>query len=501
MRGPMKVYLPLICLLLCGPALAQADPARAILDRALAALGGEQKIRSFKSIYFTAKGFEDSEVNAQPFAAGKPAKSSHEEKLAVFLDGRRLAYELKTDRGDGTTRHRRFFFPDTRRLVLDFGTKSAFTSNVTYPSSDRDQDARRMPHAFLLEVLANAATLRDAVSIDISTGGGYDAFSVLLPGSRVSLTLYFDRRTNLLTKYEFTSEFPGIGAALFEYTFENWKPHPQLVHFPTRHEIRINGKVYRALDIEKAAVDSLEADAMLTIPAELEGLVTRPGTVKEVAEGVYFVYGVQGFQPMFIEFADFVMAIEAPAGAPVLEDTPVETIGNMNAATEEFIAKIKQTIPNKPIKYVVITHSHADHFGGLRAFVPDRPTVLTTPGNKALIQKFVPELQVEAILKGGTVRDAGMHVQLFDVGRNPHTEENLVAYLPKSKYLFQGDLFYFNNEATFPAVDRMTVMPFFAKWLKKKKLAPERIYGFHSTMFGTMAHIDKILKLSAGRKP
>ena len=54
------------------------------------------------------------------------------------------------------------------------------------------------------------------------------------------------------------------------------------------------------------------------------------------------------------------------------------------------------------------------------------------------------------------------------------------------------------NEATFYA-NRMTVMPFFAKWLKTNILVPERIYGFHSTMFGTMEHIKKILKLSADK--
>jgi hypothetical protein len=42
----------------------------------------------------------------------------------------------------------------------------------------------------------------------------------------------------------------------------------------------------------------------------------------------------------------------------------------------------------------------------------------------------------------------------------------------------------------------MTVMPFFAKWLKAKELSPARIYGFHSTLFGTMEHVDKIITLS-----
>ena len=71
----------------------------------------------------------------------------------------------------------------------------------------------------------------------------------------------------------------------------------------------------------EVSVDSSEADAMLGLPPDLEGFITPPGTVKEIAKGVYFVYGVSGFQPMFIEFKDFVMAIEAPASHPSVEET------------------------------------------------------------------------------------------------------------------------------------------------------------------------------------
>ena len=78
-----------------------------------------------------------------------------------------------------------------------------------------------------------------------------------------------------------------------------------------------------------------------------------------------------GYQPMFIEFKDFILAVEAPAAHPSVEETPVETIGNTNALTEEFIAKIKQTIKNKPIKYVVMTHCHSDHMGGLGRLFPN----------------------------------------------------------------------------------------------------------------------------------
>ena len=43
-----------------------------------------------------------------------------------------------------------------------------------------------------------------------------------------------------------------------------------------------------------------------------------------------------------------------------------------------LIDKIKELIPNKPIKYVVNSHVHFDHTGGLRTFV-DADAIIVTP--------------------------------------------------------------------------------------------------------------------------
>ena len=84
-------------------------------------------------------------------------------------------------------------------------------------------------------------------------------------------------------------------------------------------------------------------------------------------------------------------------------------------------------------------------------------------------------------------------VELINVGPNPHTSENVVVHLPRERIIFQGDLFYFDGEATFPPRNRRTIMPFFARWLVGRGLAPERIYGYHDRGFATMEHVRRVL--------
>lgn len=473
-------------------AKAQDSEALRVVNAAVQKLGGEARIRGFKSIYVSGKGTENGSAAGQSYDPSRDSPTAHEEALAVFMDGVRLAYEYKTDRGDGTIRWRRTRFAEGRRTVADLNMRAVYAGPVTFPSIDRNQDARRIPHLLLLEVLANPAGLRyDGMRTD--AGRAHDVVTVTLPNTEIPLALYFDKQTELLSKYEYTADFPALGAATIESINDNYHADPALKWFPSGNTIKINGRLWRSVTYRSAMVDSAEAEGMMQLPPDLEGFLTPPGTVKEIAPGVFLAYGLGGsFQPMFIEFKDFVVVVEAPAIQPSPEETPLESIGNMNAVSDELIAKIKQTIPDKPIKYVVITHSHSDHMGGLRAFLADKPTVLTSPGNKEFYQKFVPEFTIETFAQRREISDGIRTIELINVGKNPHTAENIVVYLPKENYLYQGDLFYFGGEATFPARDRMTVMPFFANWLKERGLKPARIYGLHSTLYGTMAHIEKI---------
>ena len=55
---------------------------------------------------------------------------------------------------------------------------------------------------------------------------------------------------------------------------------------------------------------------------------------------------------------------------------------------KQIIAEANKLVPGKPIKYVINTHAHFDHAGGLRAFVAEGATIVTSQGNKGYYEEL-----------------------------------------------------------------------------------------------------------------
>ena len=81
-----------------------------------------------------------------------------------------------------------------------------------------------------------------------------------------------------------------------------------------------------------------------------------------------------GYTVIAIDFKDYIALVES---------------GQNEARALAVIAEAKRLIPNKPIRYVINTHSHFDHAGGLRAFVAEGSTILTHESNKAYLEKVL----------------------------------------------------------------------------------------------------------------
>jgi glyoxylase-like metal-dependent hydrolase (beta-lactamase superfamily II) len=117
---------------------------------------------------------------------------------------------------------------------------------------------------------------------------------------------------------------------------------------------------------------------------------------------------------------------------------------------------VKNKIPGKPIRYVVNTHHHFDHSGGLRTYVAEGATIVTHEINQPFYEQTFravhamrPDRLSEAPVapKFQTVGDK--HV-LSDDSRtleihlmqgSGHNAGILMAYLPRERLLIQADAF------------------------------------------------------------
>jgi len=77
------------------------------------------------------------------------------------------------------------------------------------------------------------------------------------------------------------------------------------------------------------------------------------------------------------------------------------------------------------------------------------------------------------------IGDGRRRLEVLSVGENPHTSENLFAWLPDERVLLEGDLFYYEEGAPFPPSGRETMNRFFARSLETNGLSPRAVYGVH----------------------
>ncbi|MCB2042004.1 MAG: MBL fold metallo-hydrolase [Burkholderiaceae bacterium] len=198
---------------------------------------------------------------------------------------------------------------------------------------------------------------------------------------------------------------------------------------------------------------------VLGMAAIVPGMAQAAAAVKavEVAENVWMVQGEAALGSSanrnFISNAGFVVTEE---GVVV-----VDALGSP-ALANELIAEIRRITP-QPIRYVVVTHFHADHIYGLQAFKAAGAQILGHPSGREYLFSETAKLRLEAsrqdlapwidaqtqllgadrwLTDAQTELRLGSYLfQIRHVGPS-HTPEDLVVFVPKAGVLFAGDLVF-----------------------------------------------------------
>jgi glyoxylase-like metal-dependent hydrolase (beta-lactamase superfamily II) len=453
--------------------------ARRVLDDAIEAHGGLEALRAIKDFTLKERGKiyarYQSPAAEPPFAAG-----TSEETLIVDTERSFVFDDLKTANA-GFNNWNLTVIKGTEGQNYDMWSRTA--TPVVNPSVNNFRgQMRRLPPFVLLEALDRAATLRWLGEEEIA-GRKQKVISVIRPDNQ-QLALSFDAQTNLLTKYGYLYADPITGDSEIAQTYSNYRTVGKL-KLPGGRVLYNSGGAIQEAEYTDVQINTKPAESVFQGPDGFEKLTAPPATppppaVSKIADDVYVLNGLAGgtHNVMFVAFNDYILVVEAP-----------EQIIYGNNSTQA-LAKIKETVPNKPIRYLVLTHHHSDHAGGFREYVGEGATIVTTAGNKSFLEKtaainssLLPKisrekLKIEVVENKKRVFQDDKHVvELYDIGPNPHANEILVAYLPKDKILFQADLLNPAANGSIPIAQDVTIS--FSEKLQQLGLQVEKIYGVH----------------------
>ena len=302
------------------------------------------------------------------------------------------------------------------------------------------------PHGFVKAALAGGANPR-AVSWTPRGRRVTEVSFTALGKYRVSGTI---NDQNVIEFVQTRVGNPVFGDMLYETRYGPYKDFGG-VKFPTvihhhQGDDRLNPG-HNVMDIRVSAVQANVAVPAVAVPDAVRAPAPPVRVASQkLAEGVWFLGG-GSHNSMAVEFRDFVAVVEAPLN---------------EERSLAVMAEVYRLIPGKPIRYLVNTHHHFDHSGGLRTYVAEGATIVTHQANREFYEKVVfsgspRTLQPDRLfaLNPDVVRDAVLEpvnqkyvlsdgtrmLDLYPVQGLGHAATMLVAYLPKEKILVNADLY------------------------------------------------------------
>jgi glyoxylase-like metal-dependent hydrolase (beta-lactamase superfamily II) len=486
-----------LALVLAATATAFAQPAarslsesayaraREVLDAAVAAAGGREALRSLRTV--SRKGSGTAHNQGQSLVPEAPYTTRALEVTSVVdLANRRGATETATTQQGA--------IPGRTRAVLagDSGFTVNLVTNVVNAVSPGGlagmrTAVRRDAAALLLTAESRAETLRHLG--EGSFDGRPHQVVTFADTDGTQIALYVDAATRLVSKYETFADNPVLGDTLSEVVFSDYRAVDG-VKLPFRMTSRTAGETTQDLVFREVEVNAAPAPALFEPPSPpLPSAAPAAGgvTVRKLADDVYLAEG-GSHHSLFVAFADHVVLVEAPQG---------------EERVQAVLARIAETVPGRPVKYVVPTHHHYDHSGGLRAAIAAGATVITTPGNKPFVETLArgtrtirPDAlarapkpaRVETFTTKKVLTDGTRTLELHDIGPNPHVKEAVIAYLPQHRIAFQADLIALPAQGPLPPASPATVD--FVRKVRALGLQVDTIAGAHGRT-GTMEEVAK----------
>lgn len=295
---------------------------------------------------------------------------------------------------------------------------------------------RLIPVYFLKKLLEQKASLR-WVGEAIFNGKKHDLVSVVW--NNQIFTLYFDSATKLLSKHETVVADSSVGDDWTEFVTTNYQTFEGLL-LPTKYQQWQSGKIVRESNYLDFKFNQKPDELLFKLPANYPLAGSTNFAIKKLADKVFLAEGVNGsYRVLFVELKEGILVVDAPGNSQV---------------SSQLITEIKKTIPDKSIKYLVLTHFHGDHTGGTRPYIAEGAKIITTARNRMFFERMAkaeytispdilstdPKSPDFMFVEEAHKFDDEQIVIIHNI-KSVHAEDMYLIYLPKEKFVFQSDLY------------------------------------------------------------
>jgi len=331
------------------------------------------------------------------------------------------------------------------------------------------RELKRSSPALLQEMRNNADKVHAAPDLVI---GGVAYPAVRYEAGPWSFIVAFDAETGLPARIR-TLDYDNVwGDVNYDLVFSDWRMAGGL-RLPLRQRYELNGRVVIDVAFGSVVVDAPLGAGRFDPPAAVAEGAPGPATgavpyqwvLRRQFIGVYMdsdnpsfdtraskglrlnplAPGVQHqvggtHHSLIVEMSDYLIVFDSPVS---------------DAQSNWTIAAAQERYPGKPVRYLVLTHHHMDHIGGLRAYAVRGASLVVGKGaanhyRKVLLSPYRRNPDLPDIDLGGTriVEVADRH--LFDDGArqvlaiqfdNPHAGSSLMGYVADARLAYVTDVY------------------------------------------------------------